>query len=159
MKTFVKPLLLGSCFLVMLCADLAPDGTPGLRMLRPAEAIIGLPFTPLSFAGVARRSAYRSVVYSSAAVAAANASAASAAAAASASAAQASAAAAAAQAAAALPPPPPPAGPVPLGTVRAMLPPGCVPAPINGIEYQDCAGTFYRAAFQGSTLVYVATKP
>jgi hypothetical protein len=151
MKTFVKPLLLGSCFLVMLCADLAPDGTPGLRMLRPAEAIIGLPFTPLSFAGVARRTAYRSVVYSSAAVAAANASAASAAAA--------SASAAAAQAAAALPPPPPPAGPVPLGAVRAMLPPGCVPAPINGIEYHDCAGTFYRAAFQGSTLVYVATKP
>lgn len=158
MKPLIKPLIIGSCFLLMLCADVAPNGTLGLRLLRPAEAIIGLPFTPLSFAGVARRTAYRSAMYSSAAIAATNASAASAAAAASASAAAASASAAAANAAA-LPPPPPPAGPVPIGTVVGMLPRGCVPAPINGIEYQDCAGTFYRAAFQGSTLVYVATKP
>ena len=33
--------------------------------------IIGLPFTPLSFAGVARRTAYRTVVWGSAATAAA----------------------------------------------------------------------------------------
>jgi len=145
MKTFVKPLALGACFVLMLCADFAPDTLLKMRLLRPAEAIIGLPFTPLSFAGVARRTAYRTAVYTSAAEASA--------------AAAASASAAAAAGVAAWPPPPPPPGPVPIGTVVQTLPYGCVPAPISGVQYMDCAGTFYRTAFQGNNVVYVATQP
>ena len=76
-----------------------------------------------------------------------------------AAAASASAAAAAKAAAPSPPPPAPAAGPVPIGTVVQALPPGCVPAPIRGVEYQDCGGTFYRAAFQGNNLVYVASQP
>jgi hypothetical protein len=151
MKTLVKPLVLGSGLVLMLCADFAPDVRLKVQLIRPAGAIIGLPFTPLSVAGVARRTAYREVAYTSAAVAATSASAAAAASAS-----------AAAAAKAAAPPPPPPApagGPVPIGTVVQALPPGCVPAPIKGVAYQDCGGNFYRAAFQGNNLVYVVSQP
>jgi hypothetical protein len=129
--------------------------------------IIGLPFTPLSFAGVARRTAYRTAVYGSAV--------------------------AAASAAyyyhppapyyypapvVTVPapvtynytytaPPPPPApvtvtvtehGPLPIGAVVSALPTGCVTSPKNGIEYYDCAGAYYRAAVQGNNLVYMVVQ-
>ena len=151
MNTFVKPLVLASGLVLMLCADFAPDARLKFQLIRPVEAIIGMPFTPMSYAGVARRTAYREVAYTSAAVAATSASAAAAA--------NASAAAAAKAAAPPAPPPAPAAGPVPIGTVVQALPPGCVPAPIRGVAYQDCGGTFYRAAFQGNNLVYVVSQP
>ena len=70
-------------------------------------------------------------------------------------------AAAAQQRAAAAPPPPPAAAgtPLPLGTMVAALPPGCVSTPVSGVEYYYCGGNFYRAAFQGNQLVYVTTQP
>ncbi len=49
--------------------------------------------------------------------------------------------------------------PLPLGTVVSALPGGCVPTPVKGVEYYYCAGNFYRAMFQGNTLVYVTAKP
>jgi len=49
--------------------------------------------------------------------------------------------------------------PLPLGTVVAALPAGCVPTPVGGVEYYYCGGNFYRAVFQGNTLVYVTAKP
>lgn len=46
------------------------------------------------------------------------------------------------------------------GAIVRALPPGCVPVSISGVEYYDCApGVYYRAAFQGNNLVYVATQP
>ncbi len=71
-------------------------------------------------------------------------------------------AAAAKQQAAAAPPAPSPAAagaPLPLGTVVAALPAGCVATPVGGVEYYYCGGSFYRAMFQGNTLVYVTAKP
>jgi hypothetical protein len=71
-------------------------------------------------------------------------------------------AAAAKQQAAVAPPAAPPAAagkPLPLGTVVAALPAGCTPTPVGGVEYYYCGGNFYRAMFQGSTLVYVTAKP
>jgi hypothetical protein len=57
-------------------------------------------------------------------------------------------------------PPPSAAGPkVPLGTVVASLPPGCTPTPVGGVEYYYCGGNFYRAVFQGNSLVYVTAEP
>ncbi len=118
--------------------------------------IIGLPWTPLSFAGVARRTAYRTVVWSSAAAAT-------------------SAAAAAAYhpttvvvtqpsppppPAPVAPPPPAAAGhPLPLGTVVSALPPGCISTPVGGVDYFYCGGNFYRAVVQENKLVYVTTQP
>jgi hypothetical protein len=57
-------------------------------------------------------------------------------------------------------PPPEAAGePLPLGTVVSSLPAGCVPTPVGGVEYYYCGGNFYRAVFQGNSLVYVTAKP
>lgn len=69
-------------------------------------------------------------------------------------------AAAAKQQAAAAPPAPAAAGqPLPLGTVVSALPGGCTSTPVGGVEYYYCGGNFYRAMFQGNTLVYVTAKP
>jgi hypothetical protein len=52
-----------------------------------------------------------------------------------------------------------PGTPLPLGTVVSALPGGCVSTPSGGVNYYYCGGNFYQAAYQGSTLVYVTTKP
>ena len=52
-----------------------------------------------------------------------------------------------------------PGTPLPLGTVVAALPPGCTPTPVGGVNYYYCGGNFYQAAYEGSTLKYVTTKP
>jgi hypothetical protein len=49
---------------------------------------------------------------------------------------------------------------VPIGTVVSALPAGCAATTIGGVQYFKCAsGDFYRAAVQGNSLVYMATKP
>ncbi len=63
------------------------------------------------------------------------------------------------QAAAAPPPAAAPGAALPLGTVVAALPPGCTPTPVGGVNYYYCGGNFYQAAYEGSTLKYVTTKP
>ena len=72
----------------------------------------------------------------------------------------------ASQPAAAPPPAPAPAPapaadgkPLPLGTVVSSLPAGCTSTPVGGVNYYYCAGNFYRATFQGNSLVYVTAKP
>ena len=49
--------------------------------------------------------------------------------------------------------------PLPLGTVVSALPGGCVATPVGGVNYYYCGGNFFQAMYQGSTLVYVTTKP
>jgi len=49
--------------------------------------------------------------------------------------------------------------PLPMGTVVSALPGGCVSTPSGGVNYYYCGGNFYQAKYQGSTLVYVTTKP
>lgn len=102
-----------------------------------ASAVVGAPLSPLSVAGVARRTTRRDVVAVSAASAAA-------------------------------PPPPattapaPAAAPgtaVPIGTTVAALPAGCTSTTIGGVGYFDCAGTYYKPAYQSDNLVYVVSKP
>jgi len=142
-----------------------------LGFVKNAEAIIGMPWTPMSVAGVARRSMYREAVYSAAAVnvAAANAAAINAAAAnaayANAAAAQASAAnaaaaqAAAAQAAQAAAAAQAASSGLPVGTMVPTLPPGCNSTVIGGINYFNCGGVYYRAGFQGNNIVYIVSQP
>jgi|SRR5262245_51027430 len=152
MNRMKKPLILAAATTALLCADLAPQVPLGVGFVREAQALIGLPFTPFSIAGVARRTTRR-VVYADTAVAA-TAAATSAAAASSAAAAQ------QAQHQAQQAPPPPPAGAPAVGTVVTSLPHGCVPTPIKGVQYYNCGpGVFYRTAFQGNNLVYVSAQP
>jgi hypothetical protein len=135
MKTFLMPIVLSASLVLVSVAELAFVGD--------AEAIIGLPRTPLSVAGVARRSMYReAAVVSTVAVTSA--------AAANAAAAQAAAAnTAAAQAAAGLP----------VGTMVPSLPPGCTSTVISGVNYFNCNGIYYRAGFQGNNVVYIVSAP
>ena len=151
---------------IVLTASLLFMSLLSLGFVNNAEAIIGMPWTPRSYAGVARRSMYAEAAYGAAAAnaAAMNAAAANAAyanaaaaqasaanaAAAQAAAAQASAAAAAAQAAA--------AG-LPVGTIVPNLPPGCTSTVLNGVNYFNCAGVYYRAGFQGNNVVYIVSAP
>jgi hypothetical protein len=168
MKTFLTSIALTVALIFMSITDFLPDSPLRLGFVRNAEAIIGMPRTPLSYAGVARRSMYRgaavattaavtSVAAANAAaanVAAANAAAAQAAAAntaaAEAAAANAAAAAAAAQSAAAA---------LPIGTTVPYLPPGCGSTLINGVNYFNCGGVYYRAGFQGNSVVYIVSAP
>ena len=148
MKRVLKSLALGVSLVALLAVDLAPEAPLGLQLARDANAIIGAPLTPMSYAGVARRTTRRVVAVEATAATAAAVSP------------------SAAAAAQPKPPPPPapppaaPAGPVPIGTVVQSLPPGCVATPIGGVEYYNCApGVYYRAAFQGNNLVYVSARP
>jgi hypothetical protein len=155
MKAILKIAMVGAALVGMFCADITAQAPLGVGFVPDAHAIIGLPFTPLSFAGVARRTAFRTMAYAGAATAsqaaAANAAAANAAAAN---------AAAARAAAAAAPPPPVAAGqPLPLGTIVHTLPAGCTSTPVGGVDYFYCGGNFYRAAFSGNNLVYVTAQP
>jgi len=136
MKTAFKTLVFVLPLMFMLSVDFVDQNPPKIAFVTEAEAIIGLPFTPVSVAGVARRTTRRAVVATSAAATAA-----------------------AAQSAA----PPPPAQPqavsaVPIGTVVQALPAGCTSVVVNGVNYSDCGGVFYTAAFQGNNLVYVVVQ-
>jgi hypothetical protein len=129
--------------LILWAIDVPVNGAP----FRQAHAIVGAPLTPMSYAGVARRTTRR-VVATEAAVAT--------------TAVAASAATASATAASARPPAPvaapAPAAP-PVGTIVTALPPGCEQAMIGGVAYSYCGGVYYRAGFQGANVVYVVAQP
>ena len=158
MKSFLLSTMLSAALVFLSVAELG--------FVRNAEAIIGMPWTPLSFAGVARRSMYREAAYSAAAmnVAAANAAAANyayanAAAAQAAAANTAAAQAAAANAAAAAAAAHAAAAQLPIGSTVPYLPPGCTSTVIGGVNYFNCGGVFYRAGFQGNNVVYIVSQP
>lgn len=155
MKTFLISIALTAALVFISDFQFNSPLRPGL--VGNAEAIIGMPWTPLSFAGVARRSMYREAAYGAAAAnaAAMNAAAANAAYANAAAAQAAAANAAAAQAAAQRAP----GAAVPIGTVVPNLPSGCNSIVIGGVNYFNCAGVYYRAGFQGNNIVYIVSAP
>jgi hypothetical protein len=160
---------------LLLLLDVAPDAPLGLTLAREAAAIVGRPATPLSYAGVARRTTVR-VATTTTAVAATSAAAASTAAAASSAAAASTAQqqqavaqqqaataqqqqAVAQQQAAIAQQQAQVAGSPALGTVVPALPGGCATISKGGVQYYVCGNVFYRAAFQGNNLVYVVAQP
>ncbi len=162
------------------CADLAPDAATGFRFMAEAQAVVGAPLTPVSVAGVARRTAYRTAAVTTTAAAsqssaqaataqqqAATAQQQSATAQQQSATAQQQAAAAQQQAAAAQQPQAAapqaaataPGKALPIGTVVATLPAGCTQTTSGGVQYSKCGDNYYRAAFQGNNLVYVTAQP
>lgn len=138
---------------LLYLAGIAPDSPAGLTLLQEAHAVVGAPLTPVSAAGVARRTTRRVAVAETSATQAAAASTQQQQAATAqqqAATAQQQAATAQQQAAASRPP-----GAPAVGTVVNALPAGCKPEIRDGVEYQNCSGVYYRAAFQGANLVYV----
>jgi hypothetical protein len=121
----LKALVVAAALPLLYLADASPDNAQGLTLLRAAHAVVGAPLTPMSVAGVARRTTARAAVASTSATSQQ-------------------------QAAAARPASAPPAG-----AVVNALPAGCKPETRDGVEFQNCGGVIYRAAFQGNNLVYV----
>jgi len=145
MKITYKTVVFALPLMLMLSADVTDQTSQKMTLVREAQAFVGMPLTPVSYAGVARRTTRR-VVATEAAVATTTAATATAAAAASTP-----------------KPAPPPAAPpavsaVPIGTAVQTLPAGCTSVVVNGVSYSDCGGVFYRAAFQGNNLVYVVVE-
>jgi hypothetical protein len=162
MKKFLMPIIVTAALLIVSIADFPPDSPLRFGFVKNAEAIIGMPWTPFSFAGMARRSMYREAAWNAAAMnaAAANAAAANAAAANAAAANAAAANAAAANAAASAAAAQRAAGSaVPIGTIVPHLPSGCSSIVISGVNYFNCAGVYYRAGFQGNNIVYIVSAP
>ena len=131
----------------------------GAGLVRNAEAVVGVPASPLSVAGVARRTAVRTTVVVSASSQQAAAASQQQAqvsqqqaqvAQQQAQVAQQQAATAQAQAAAAR---------LPVGTTVSALPAGCTSAQISGASYFNCGGTYYKPSFQSSNVVYVVSQP
>jgi len=149
-----KALVFGALLPLLCIADESHQAPGGLVLVPQAHAIVGAPLTPVSVAGVARRTTRRTVVATSTvAVASTSATAQQQQATAQQQAATAQQQAAVAQqqqAGAARP-----AGAPPSGAIVNALPAGCKPETRSGVEYQTCGGVFYRAAFQGNNLVFV----
>jgi hypothetical protein len=147
---------------LLYLAGVSPDAPASLTLVREARAVVGAPLTPVSAAGVARRTTRRVVVAESSATQASAATTAtaqqqaataqqqSATAQQQSATAQQQSATAQQQAAASRPP-----GAPAVGAVVTALPAGCKPETRSGVEYQNCGGVLYRAAFQGNNLVYV----
>jgi hypothetical protein len=152
----LKALAVSTALPLLYLAGVSPDAPAGLTLLQEAQAVVGAPLTPVSVAGVARRTTRRAVVATSTTQAAAADTAAvqqqqAATAQQQAATAQQQAATAQQQASAASRP----AGAPAAGAVVSALPAGCKPVTQNGVEYQNCGGVYYRSAFQGNNLVYV----
>jgi len=136
---------LGVALIAISVADWATDAKSGLGWIPEAQAIVGRPLTPVSVAGVARRTTRRAVAVESTSAAA--------------SASAAAATAAQPAATAAVPAAVPATGALPLGTVVPALPSGCTQTTSGGVQYYKCGADYYRTAFQGTNLVYVTAKP
>ena len=148
-NTVLKGFVVATALPLLHLAEVAPDAPLGFTLLRDAQAVVGAPLTPVSAAGVARRTTRR-VVAAETAATSATAQQQAATAQQQAATAQQQAATAQQQAAAARPPGAPAAG-----AVVSALPAGCRPEVRSGVEYQNCGGVYYRSAFQGNNLVYV----
>jgi hypothetical protein len=150
MKTMLKIALVATALVVMLMADvrlpyvqLVPDAHAILGVRRRTAVVAGAEVHAMDEAQMAKSQQAAAAAQQQTAVAQQQA-------------------AAAQQQAAAAPPVPPPAAAgakLPLGTVVAALPRGCVSTPVSGVEYYFCGGNFYRAVFQGNALVYVTAEP
>lgn len=152
-----KVLMLGASLPLLLLADFSIEAPLGFMLVREAAAIVGAPLTPMSGAGVARRTTRRVVAVSATSAAATSSATAQqqqATAQQQAATAQQQQATAQQQAAIAQQQ----AGAPPIGSTVAALPAGCVTSPKGGVEYFNCAGVFYRPAFQSNNLVYVVVQ-
>ena len=172
MKRASKVLIFASVAVLTSGLEFPQDGSRYLALVGDAHAIIGAPLTPVSYAGVARRTTRRAVVVTSSAAASTASASTAAAASASQSAeaaaksaeasaqASAQASAEAAQAAAASSAAAQSHGGVPIGMVVPALPQGCTSVTVSGKNYSDCGGSYYQAAIQGNNLVFVVVpKP
>lgn len=135
MNSPAKILLSAMAFAILVLGEVDMTASLPVPTIKQAQAVVGAPLTPVSVAGVARRTAVRTTAVASSSAAAAS--------------------------AASAPPPPPPAGAsaLPLGTVVSALPAGCASVQLHGTNYFNCQGTYFRPAYQGQDVVYIVERP
>ena len=155
MNTILKIAVVATSLVGMLIADvpllpvpLVPDAQAILGTRRRTAVVVGTEVHAADEAQIAKSQQQTAAAQQQAAASQQQAAAA-----------QQEAAAAKQQAAAPAPPPAAAGNPLPMGTVVAALPAGCTSTPVGGVEYYYCGGNFYRAVFQGNTLVYVTAQP
>ena len=135
MRRAIKTMVFVFSVVFACSVNVMKERSPGMPFVGNAEAIVGAPLTPVSYAGVARRSVRRGGVAVAVApppstVVVVNTP----------------------------PPAAPPVATVPVGTVVQALPAGCTSVVVGGVNYSDCGGVFYKTAFQGNNLVYVVVE-
>jgi hypothetical protein len=138
--------LLGAGLTLLAAVPLSMMGVLPGPWVREARAIVGAPLTPVSFAGVARRTCRRTVVATSYAAASEQQAAA---AQQQAAAAQQQADTAQQQAAAATA-----AATLPVGSTMPELPQGCETVSIDGTSYFHCGPNWVKTALSGGNIVY-----
>lgn len=143
-KSFTKSVFVAIALVSLWLVDFSPDLPFKPVLVGDAEAVIGRPATPVTYAGVARRTTRRAVYANNASTSAAQQEAA---------AAQQQAAAAEQQAAAAQQQAA--ASQLPKGTVVTALPSGCQSTTVDGVSLFNCGGVMYQPTFQSNNLVYV----
>lgn len=164
-NTKCKRMLLAVLLPLLMLADVSFEAPATFTLGREAAAIVGAPWTPMSYAGVARRTTRRVVAVETVAVTSAAAATSAAAVHQQQAVAQQQAATAkqqqavAQQQAATAQQQAQAAGSPAIGTIVAALPAGCVGEAKGGVEYYRCGNVYYRAAFQGNNLVYVVQQP
>jgi hypothetical protein len=132
MRTAIK-IMVFVCSVMFVCSvNVMKERSQEMTFVGNAEAIIGAPLTPFSYAGAARRTVRRmgpvvAVAPPPPTVVVVNT-------------------------------PAPPVTTVPVGTVVQVLPAGCTSVAVSGVNYSDCGGVFYKTAFQGNNLVYVVVE-
>jgi hypothetical protein len=172
LSKILKALVLAAAMPLLYLADANARRGAGLPLVREAQAIVGAPLTPVSVAGVARRTTVRRVVplAETTAVAATTASTSGdgaatgchrATAAGQAATKQLQTATAQQQASTAAPAAQNSAAARTRGRTgdrhgrRCTCPKAASRRPGMALRYQNCGGVYYRAAFQGNNLVYV----
>lgn len=129
---YIHPSQRGLVAAVLLALNMAWPALPVFFALAApaAHAIVGAPATPVSVAGVARRTTRRTVAAGAVAAPVTTAAVVGATTA------------------------------VTVGATVAALPPtGCTVVVTAGVTYQNCSGVYYRPAYQGTNVVYVVSSP
>lgn len=128
MKQIAINTAIATAIFALWSTDFSPQAPFLPTLANEAQAVVGAPWTPVSVAGVARRSTRRAVYATSASQQQ-----------------QAQQQQAQQQAANALP----------KGTVVSALPEGCTSVTVDGVNLFNCGGTMYQPKFQSNNLVYV----
>jgi hypothetical protein len=113
--------------------DFAPEAPYKPVLAAKAQAVVGRPATPVSVAGVARRSTRRAVYATNASQQQAQKG----------------------QQAQQAQPAQQTENVLPKGTVVSALPSGCTSVKVDGVDLFNCSGQMYQPKFQSNQLVYV----
>ena len=139
MTIVTRTLIVSSVLFLMFSINIPDEISSNVIFLREASARFGRPVTPLSVAGVARRTTRRAVIGTTAVV--------------NSTTSQDSQQVVVVDQA---PQDTPQSGAaVPIGTTITALPGGCSSLSIQGGTYFNCDGVYYQPSYQGTTLVYV----